>query len=154
MTNQTRLFPDSTEERSARIDREIGMLILGHPGGALNMVLNDQERSVLRALRTRIGRANTITIEELRKIVNLDPRTIKGVVRSLRINFHLPVGSSKHTSDGGYYLMVSQEDRALWVATVTEQIRAEAAVVRAAAGKMEAREMLGQLSLEANDDAA
>jgi hypothetical protein len=64
------------------------------------------------------------------------------------MSFHLPIGSSKHSTKGGYFLMVSDADRAVWRGDVTDQIRAEVEVLRAADGHSGALEVLGQLQME------
>jgi hypothetical protein len=95
---------------------------------------------------------NAVNISEIQERAKLSARTIKGAVRSLRINFHLPIASWKHSTDGGYYLIVDDADRAAWVKDVTDQVRAEVAVLRAAAGPKAGLELLGQLQIELTAD--
>jgi meiotically up-regulated gene 157 (Mug157) protein len=64
------------------------------------------------------------------------------------MNYRLPIGSSKHGTDGGYFLMITGEDRAIWVKDVLDQVRAELAVLHAAAGQQATLELLGQLQIE------
>ncbi len=104
---------------------------------------------MLRAIRYMRGLANTIPISELQQTTKLSARQIKEVVRNLRISFRLPIGSSKRSGAGGYYLIVSAADRAAWVNDVLNQVRAELAVLRAAAGPQATLELLGQLHMEA-----
>lgn len=146
--NQHSLFPEPQEAVTARIDAQIAFLLLGHAGGPLNLHLEHAEREVLRRLRYQRGVANAMPIRELEQLTGLKPRDIKQVIRTLRLNFHLPIGSSKHSGTGGYYLMVTKEDQSAWVKTVVDQIRAEAEVVSAAAGKQARLELIGQLALE------
>jgi S-ribosylhomocysteine lyase LuxS involved in autoinducer biosynthesis len=135
MSAQLSIFPESRDEAAARLDGIILDLILGHNGGPLGLTLEDDEKTVLRAIRFHRGLANTIAIHELSNLTRLSARQIKKSVRTLRMNFRLPIGSSKSGTDGGYYLILSEEDRAAWVNDVLNQVRAELAVLRAAAGQ-------------------
>lgn len=145
---QASLFPETQEMAIARLDSQILDLMLGHNGGPLGLTLEEDEKSVLRAIRYMRGVRNAITIAELQKITNLSPREIKKSVRTLRMSFQLPIGSSKHSEHGGYFLIISAEDRSVWVGDVLDQVRAELAVLRAAAGPQATLELLGQLRAE------
>ncbi len=147
-TAQPNLFPESTAEIAARIDSEILALLLGTSGGPLGLTLEEREKAVLRAIRYMRGQANTITIAEISKLTKLNAREIKLAVRTLRINFHLPIGSSKNGAEGGYFLMLTEADRAVWAKDVLDQVRAELAVLRAGAGQQATLELLGQLHME------
>ena len=150
MSTQPSLFAESPEAAIAKLDNEILLMLIGQSGGPLGLVLSEDEKNVLRAIRYRRGLANTIAIAELQQITKLSARQIKEVVRNLRINFRVPVGSSKRANAGGYYLIITPEDRAAWVKDVLDQVRAELAVLRAAAGPQATLELLGQLHMEAN----
>jgi hypothetical protein len=69
-------------------------------------------------------------------------------VRGLRLQFHLPIGSSKRGSAGGYFIMLTGEDHAILRAQVIDQVRAELEVLKAIDGPHAALELLGQLQLE------
>jgi DNA-binding IscR family transcriptional regulator len=146
---QPSLFPESQEQRVQRLDAEILHLVMGGSGGPLSLTLGDAEKAVLRHIRFHRGFSNAVSIRDIAERTKLSPRSIKEAVRSLRIQFHLPVMSSKHAGQGGYFLMMTSEDLKVWVKDVTDQIRAEAEVVRAVGGNHAALEMLGQLHLEA-----
>lgn len=153
MTQQS-LFPESIDERQKRIDVEIESLLYGNAGGPLHLRLSDDERRVLRAIRYRRGAANAISIAEMRDAMNrtsagaLGDREIKNIVRTLRLQFHLPIGSSKRGSAGGYFVMLTGEDHAILRAQVIDQVRAELEVLKAVDGPHAALELLGQLQLE------
>lgn len=132
----------------ARCDAEISALLLGYAGGPRGLTLDDHEKAVLRRLRFRRGLANAINIRELKEATGIGPRFLKEIVRNLRLNFCLPIGSSKRGSEGGYYLMVTIEDEAAWVNDVLSQVRAEVQVLRAAVKKRESLERIGQLAME------
>ena len=145
---QHALFPEPLEVRIAKLDATILALIMGHSGGPLGLQLSEDERKVLRLVRFARGAANAVPLREVQSRTELDPRSIKQAVRNLRVNFRLPVGSAKSSSGGGYFLMITAEDRALWTKDVLDQVRAEVAVLRAALGRQSTLELLGQLRME------
>lgn len=145
---QASLFPESVELRVSRLDGNIVHLLCGRSGGPLNIALEDTEKHVLDCLRFRRGIKNAMSIREIQERTRLEPRTIKQAVRTLRLNFHLPIASWKHAERGGYFLIVDEEDRAAWVKDVLDQVRAELLVLRAAAGAQAGLELLGQLRME------
>jgi len=149
MTGEPLLFPEPQEAYIARIDGEILRLLCGQEGPLPGVTLDQQEKDVLQLVRFRRGLGSAVPIREIQQKTALSPRTIKDVVRTLRLNFRLPIGSSKR-GDGGYYIMVTREDVSAWSATVLDQVRAEVAVLRAAAGPDATNELIGQLSLEVN----
>ncbi len=148
MTAQASLFPESQAEFVERLDSQILALLMGHPGGPLALSLDEGEKAVLRAIRYHRGLDAAINIREIQQQSKLDVRSIKGIIRTLRISFRLPIGSSKHGTEGGYYLILTEADRAAWVKEVFDQVRAEVAVVRAAAGHQAGLELLGQLHMQ------
>lgn len=153
MTEQS-LFPESIEQRRQRIDGEIEWLLFGNAGGPSHLVLNNNERRVLAQIRYRRGAVKAITIAEMREALGrtsagpLTDREIKNIVRALRLQFHLPIGSSKRGSAGGYFVMLTGEDHAILRAQVIDQVRAELDVLKAVDGPHAALELLGQLQLE------
>jgi hypothetical protein len=157
MTPQS-LFPDlepTIESRTQRIDADILSLLCGKSGGPLGLHLGDEEKRVLSVVRFRRGSANAITIKEIQARMRdgsageaLSDRQIKQCVRTLRIEFHLPIGSSKRGSEGGYFVMVTKEDHAILHNQVMDQVRAELAILNAIDGREATLELLGQLSME------
>jgi hypothetical protein len=153
VTEQT-LFPDlapSVEERARILDLEIELLLYGKPGGPLLLTLSNEEKGVLTAIRYHRGAAHAVTIREMQKRVScnwLSDRLIKKSVRTLRINFHLPIGSSKQGNEGGYFIMLTEEDHAILRHQVLDQVRAELEVLKSVDGPKAALELLGQLQLE------
>lgn len=153
MTPQS-LFPDfapSIEDRIQHIDGEILELLCGKPGGPLGLTLSDDEKRVLTAIRYRRGSHRAITIREMLEQmhgVRLSDRQVKKSVRTLRVQFHLPIGSSKQGSEGGYFIMLTEEDHAILRNQVLDQVRAELEVLRSVDGPQAALELLGQLQLE------
>jgi len=146
------LFPDdSLAARRQTIDADILWLLTGHPGGLQNLTLSDGEKRVLAAIRYCRGAANAVTIRDLQQFKGceeLDAREIKNAVRTLRINFRVPLGSSKKGSGGGYFIMLSDEDHTILRGQILDQVRAELEVLKAVDGPRAALELLGQLQLE------
>jgi len=149
LNTQTLPFPESQEIRIARIDALISALLMGTSGGPLSLSLEEPEKAVLRAVRYMRGLANAMPIREIQQRTSLDARQIKQAVRTLRMSFHLPIGSSKRGAEGGYYIIVTDDDCKAWTKDVLDQVRGELAVLRAAAGHQAGLELLGQLHMEA-----
>jgi hypothetical protein len=109
---------------------------------------------VLTAIRFRRGAHRAITLCEMQQQMEitkdgkLSDRLIKKTVRSLRLHFHLPIGSSKQGAEGGYYIILTDEDRSVFRNSVLDQIRAELEVLKSVDGPQAALELLGQLQLE------
>lgn len=152
MSAQPSLFLEPLEVRIAKLDAVILSLILGHPGGQFGEPLDPDERDVLRRIRFARGLAAAVPIREIQAATKLEPRAIKQCVRNLRMIYRLPVGSTK-LGAGGYYLMVSAEDRKAWASTVVDQIMAELAVLHCTLGHQDALEALGQLRLDSSPEA-
>jgi hypothetical protein len=150
------LFPESELEAASRIagelDAYILALITGRDGGPMGLALDDNQKAVLQILRYKRGMGNAIGLAEIVQRLSLNGRTVKGIIRELRMSWQLPIGSSKHGTEGGYYLMITDADRAVWTKDVLDQVRAELAVLRAAAGRQAGLELLGQLHMEAMRD--
>ena len=149
MSEMQSLFPEAPEEIRVRVDSEIATLLLGISGGPLGIPINSDARRVLGAIRYHRGRANAIRIDTIRVKTDLGDRAIKKAVRDLRLTYRLPIGSSKRADGGGYYLMLTPEDRAAWMKDVLDQVRAEVEVLASAAGQQAALEMLDQLRIAA-----
>jgi len=150
MTEQS-LFPEPLDERIRSIDAEILALLMGKPGGPQNFTLSLNEKQVLAAIRFCRGAANRVTIKNMQNFKGceeLDAREIKQAVRTLRINFRLPIGSSKQGSGGGYFIMLSAEDHNILRGQILDQVRAELEVLKSVDGPRAALELLGQLQLE------
>jgi hypothetical protein len=146
------LFPDFEEvnkqNRSDEIDQKIVELLTRKAMSVTGLPLEEDEYYVLKAIRFHRGHKNAISIRELTSKLNLGVREIKQIVRTLRMDFRLPIGSSKSATDGGYFIILTPEDMAAYVRGPLDQIRAELEVVHAVAGQAAALEILGQLQLE------
>lgn len=152
MTTQPQLFElrpaeEIERERTAEIDRRIQDLLTGK-AVVLGFTLSEQEKAVLGAIRYKRGAAHAIPVRELSRRFGLDDRRLRQIVRSLRLNYRLPIGSSRDATGGGYYIIVSADDLLTYLKGPLEQVRAELQVVEAVAGKQAARELLGQLRLD------
>jgi len=143
------LFP-SEESYRAEIDQRIVDMLSGYRLGLRGEHLDSAEMAVLRAIRFHRGASNAISIRELQSRMKLSEREIKQIVRTLRIDFRLPIGSSKHSTSGGYFIIVSIEDQDIAAKGPLEQIRAEAEVLKVVTSPERTRELLGQIQLEVN----
>lgn len=147
MTGQGQLFAPAREALIHEIDAEIARLLFGG-NGPLGFAPTADEKAVLGMIRYRRGWQNAVKVREVQERTKLDVRSIKEAVRTLRLSFHLPIGSSKHAANGGYYVMITAEDRAIWRRDVIDQARAQFEVLRAADGHQATLEALGQLRAE------
>jgi len=149
MTQET-LFTDlaanDREARSEYVDSQIGALLYGGSQGGLHLA--QDEKHVLAAIRFHRGSNNAVSIREITKSTGLDPREVKNIVRTLRCNFQLPIGSSKHAVKGGYFIILTKEDQAIFDSDFLGQIRAQVDAHRAVSGPHRTRELLGQLQME------
>ncbi len=147
---QETLFTDlAAGDREARrqyVDRQIEDLAYGKPSFGLSCA--EQERTVLRAIRFHRGAENAVSIREITNLTKIEAREVKNIVRTLRCNFHLPIGSSKHATKGGYFIILTQEDQAIFDSDFLGQIRAQVDAHRAVSGPHRTRELLGQLQME------
>lgn len=134
-------------ERAEQLDQTLVALIYGQRAGMYGADLSGEQRLVLKSLRYHTSSANPITIRELREKTGLSEREVKDCVRTLRLTFRVPVGSSRNGERGGYFLILTDEDLALFLSGALRQIQAELEVVRAVAGPDRVAELLGQLSL-------
>jgi hypothetical protein len=154
------------DQRIRAIDLEIEGLLYGTRGGPFGLAMGDDEKRVLRLVRYRRGAKNAITIAEMRNAMIregsahpeaggytiLGDREIKQAVRTLRLNYHLPIGSNK-AGMGGYFIMISDEDHAILASQILDQVRGEIEVLRAVSSPRAALELLGQLQLELGREA-
>jgi hypothetical protein len=145
---QSSLFPESAESQAHRLDADILSLLIGRAGGPLGLTLGQDEKAVLEMIRFRRGSKSAIPMRDIQQRTKLDARSVKQAVRTLRMDFHLPIGSSKSSQSGGYFLMVTSEDRAIWSKDVIDQARAQFDVLHAVNGKHATLEALGQLRAE------
>lgn len=130
------------------VDQQIVNLMHGERGGPRGEHLDSAEIAVLRAIRYHRGAANPIGIRELQARLGISEREIKQIVRTLRVDFRLPIGSSKSATAGGYFVIASIEDQEIAAQGPLAQIRAEAEVLRAITSPERTRELLGQIQLE------
>lgn len=89
--------------------------------------------ALLRALAPHRGAKNPIALAELAHESRLTPREVKAMVRSLVVDFGLPVGASR-AEPAGYYLAVSADERLAAARPYIHEIRNLAVRVRALVG--------------------
>lgn len=139
---------DSAESMALAIDQQIADLLHGDPSYPSGHFLAPPETAVLRAIRYRRGAGNPIGIRELVSRLKITEREIKQIVRTLRVDFRLSIGSSKSATNGGYFLIVSIADQEIAARSPLDQIRAEVEVLKLLTSAERTRELLGQISLE------
>ena len=141
------LFQDDASAALA-VDQQIAEILHGMPGGPRGLYLDSAETAVLRAIRFHRGAANPIGIRELVTRLKISEREVKQIVRTLRVDFRLPIGSSKSATNGGYFIIASIADQETAIQGPLAQIRAEAEILKVLTSPARTRELLGQIQLE------
>lgn len=141
------LFANEPAERAQAIDQRIVDLLYGGSGDLFGVCLDASQRAVLKAIRFHRGSSNPITIRDLREKTDLSERDVKDCIRALRLQFGLSIGASRNGASGGYFLILSDGDMALFKGSALRQVLSELEVVRAVCGDEAAKELLGQLVL-------
>jgi hypothetical protein len=143
------LFANLPEERAAALDQRIGELLYSQGRNKFGDTLSPEERGVLRCIRFHRDSSRPITIREIAALTHLSERRIKAAVRALRLSFSVPIGAAKSGPEGGgYFLMLNPRDLAIFLASQTQQVIAEVALLKEFGGSQAALELLGQLQLE------
>ncbi len=93
------------------------------------------------------GRANPISIAEIRHRTGLSERKVKDVVEQLRVTHRVPIGARRE-EPAGYFRIVDAEDREAAVGPYRSQILQMFRVLRVLDEPGRVRELLGQLRLE------
>lgn len=95
------------------------------------------------------GKANAISIRELKKLTGMDERSIKGAVEALRKRHNVPVGASRKPPYG-YFILDTGEEIEESFNTLMSQARSmiESALTLPGIKQQRIREYLGQLAME------
>lgn len=148
---QPALFETKTEEqilteRAEKIDSQIAELLSGHTPFAFPV--NDQQRELLRLLRFRRGMAKAVSIAEITARTGMNARLVKDLIRSLVVDYRVPIGASRDSETGGYYLVMTPAEAE---DTARPYIREGVAMFRRAQVFLGTRAILdlrGQLAIE------
>jgi hypothetical protein len=109
--------------------------------------LSDSERKVLHMLRYRQGAANARPLAELASELQVQPRWVKALVKSLIEDFGLAIGATRQ-EPYGYFLCVTPGDIEDAIRPLVHEIVSLARRVRMLGGPERVAEMFGQLQLE------
>ena len=138
---QTQIFFDQAQRHDAQLD------LLLHQGlGALQPTI--EQKTVLASLRFHKGAQNAIKIKDLTLATRLSDRAIKAAVNALRLDFGVLIGSSKSATTGGYYLILTDEERQASAELPADEIRERAAWLRVLKGKHYVLDLLGQVQID------
>jgi hypothetical protein len=111
--------------------------------------LKETQRKVLECLRMRQGRLQAMTMDEIGERTGQSRRVIRQNIRSLVVDFRLPIVASCDSDTGGYYFATSAEERFAG----TSDLRKEAVGLLQRMGvilnESDMGALLGQLALEA-----
>lgn len=149
MNQQPQLFVTKTD-RELAIEREIAVdkQILAVMRGPCMYPVTDRQRDLVEHLRFRYGQKNAVQIGFLAEQLKTTPRQIKEDIADLTVRFRLPIGSSRDSERGGYYLAMTYADRVAAATPHLHQARAHLARVRALLDEHEMNDLMGQLSFE------
>lgn len=109
--------------------------------------LSDGQRTLLRLLRPRLGRARAIALGDLCERMRLTPRVVKDLVQDLRLNFGIQIGASRDAAAGGYYLIETEAESVESTTQLLHQALTMLEVVRVMRGHHNLLELLGQIRL-------
>jgi hypothetical protein len=115
--------------------------------------LTEDQRALLHVLRWHKGADRAITIAMLDAKLNIDVRGIKDAVRSLVVDFGLPIVGSRR-QPYGYYIAITAEEIAEAIRPLRGEIIQIARRVRALRGNEFLRELLGQIPMELDQEEA
>ena len=109
--------------------------------------LSEDQRTLLRLLRPRVGRENAVALGLLCERMKLTPRSVKDLVQDLRLNFGIQIGASRDSNAGGYYLISSEAESIESTTQLLHQAITMLEVVRVMRGHHDILELLGQVRL-------
>ena len=142
MTMLNTLF-ESQADRSLARAREVAR------HGFLPYPPTDVQRALLYKLEYHIGREKAVSVGELAERLKQTPRSVKEIVRELRMQpFRVPIGSSRDQKEGGYFLCATVEERLETAEQYSRQAFSELKVWRDLLEPHELAERLGQLQLQ------
>lgn len=99
----------------------------------------------------RAGRRCPIPIAEIQRQTGLSERKVKEVVEGLRVTHRAAIGASRE-EPAGYYRIVDAEDREAAVGPYRSQVARMFRVLRALDDPARVKELLGQMTLEAEKE--
>lgn len=142
-------FGFDQQHSDARIERELHeVLVLGR--GPRRLL--DEERRIAQILRFHKGKQTALPLKDLALKLGSDgsavsDRLVKALIRSLIVDFRLPIGSCRGELHG-YYLIRTIEEARDTARPLVNEIKKLAQRVRVNVGRHYALEILGQVQLE------
>lgn len=133
-------------------DSRIAELLRG--SDASGFPLPEFERHLLGILAKRRGAENAIQVKDLAVRLDVSEREIKGMVRTLVVDFGVRIGASRGSSSrtgtqpAGYYIAIRPQEIAATRHAYVSEIRALAKRIKVLEGPQFAAELFGQLALE------
>lgn len=108
--------------------------------------LQPEERRALEKLQFRRGHRNPIARRDLERFLSKSEREVKDIVSRLVLTHELPIGSTR-SEPHGYFLIITEEDRAAACGPLEAQILAELKRLKVLRGVTTNDELLRQLQL-------
>jgi hypothetical protein len=110
---------------------------------ASGLPVRANERSIYDLIATRRGHTDPISIEVIRRVTGLTERSIKGAVAELIVSHKVLIGASRKEPIG-YFMIESEEDRAIASEPLKGQIIQMLRRLRVLNSVHQVREWLGQ----------
>jgi hypothetical protein len=142
---------EPNEDHAAEVDALVEATLAGTRGPGWPLAIEAEK--LLRALRSAHGARLARPIRELAPLLNLTEREVKQAVRTLVVEFRLPIVGSR-VEPHGYYLAVTTAERMQAARTLKHEVRALCLRIRALESQQEMLEYLGQLRAELNGNEA
>lgn len=134
-------------DRTAALDARINELLYRFDAQVKPWPLTAEQRDLLRLLQWHKSVAQAITIADISAKLSIDARAVKEAVRSLVVDFRLPIMGSRRPPYG-YYLAITPEEISQGLKTLRGEIVELARRIRSVESTNYLREMLGQIAVE------
>jgi len=134
------LFETHTDRVLARLHQVMAQRHSGIP-------ITNRQHELLRQIEARKGKGAAIGTRDLCERLHCTRRELSDDVREMRL-LGVAIGSSRDCKDGGYFLIVTEQELREFLAQYLNQARSELRLVRAVGGCHYALDFLGQLNLE------
>jgi len=115
--------------------------------------LSQRQRRLVELLRGRQGASLAMPCKELEAKLTCDDRAIRSDVRSLVMDFHLPIVASRDSDTGGYFFAVTHEERVRYTEQYINEgkkLFARAAIIR---NERDIAKLLGQKEINLDEGA-
>jgi biotin operon repressor len=115
--------------------------------------VSQQEIELLRSLLFHVGKDRAISRADLARKLNKPDRLVRSMVRSLRMDFGVAIGTNRSAGNSGYYLVSTAEEARELTQKLQQQAISILRVCRSLGGRHATAEFFGQARIELGLDA-